>query len=130
MIAIDTNVLVRYLVRDDEIQANRAQALLESLSYANPAFLCREVLVELTWILERAYSFSRDGIATTLENLVATEGIAVEEAQDVTWAASRYRVAAAGFADFMVLAASERMSARPLYTFDRKAARIDGIVML
>ncbi len=130
MIALDTNVLVRYLVRDDEQQAEAARALLESLTAESPAYICREVAVELVWVLERAYGFSRDRIATILEELVATEGLVIEEANDVARAALRYRSAGVGFSDLMILAAAERAGARPLYTFDQKAARLERVALL
>ena len=130
MIALDTNVLVRYLVHDNPQQAEAARALLESLTAISPGFVCREVTVELVWVLERAYGFSRDRIATTMEALVATEGLVVEETDDVARSALRYRTSGAGFADLMVLAAAERSGAHPLFTFDRKAARLEGVSLL
>ena len=130
MIAVDTNVLVRYLVRDDRGQAEAARALLQSVSAEKPAYACREGVVELVWVLERAYGYSRDRIATILEELVATEGLVVENADDVAEAAFRYRSGGAGFSDLMVLAAAKRMGALPLYTFDRKAARLEAVELL
>ena len=130
MIALGTNVLVRYLVRDDVQQAEAARGLLDSLTAERPGYVCREVTVELVWVLERAYGFARDRIATTLEELVATEGLVIEEADDVARAALRYRAAGAGFSDLMVLAAAERSGAHPLYTFDQKAARLEGVTLL
>ncbi len=130
MIAVDTNVLVRYLVRDDRQQAEVARALLQSVTAEKPAFACREVVVELVWVLERAYGYSRDRIATILEELVATEGLVVEAAQDVAQAAFRYRSGGVGFSGLMVLAAAKRMGAAALYTFDRKAARLDAVELL
>ena len=130
MSALDTNVLVRYLVRDDAEQADAARALLESLTTEHPGYICREVMVELVWVLERAYGFSRDRIATILEELVATEGLVIEEADDVARAASRYRTSGAGFSDLMILAAAKRSGAQPLYTFDQKAARLEGVSLL
>ncbi len=130
MISLDTNVLVRYLVRDDRHQAEAARALLESLTPERPGYVCREVTVELVWVLERAYGFPRDRIGSVLEELVATEGLAIEAAGDVARAAIRYRAGGAGFSDLMILAAAERSGARPMYTFDRKAARIDGVELL
>ncbi len=130
MIALDTNVLVRYLVCDDVQQAEAARALLESLTTERPGYVCREVTVEFVWVLERAYGFSRDRIATILEELVATEGLVIEEADDVARAAFRYRAAGAGFSDLMVLAAAERSGAHPLYTFDKKAAQLEGVSLL
>ena len=130
MIGLDTNVLVRFLVRDDEQQAERARALLESLTADRPGFVCREVVVELVWVLERAYGFTPGRIAKILVELVATEGLVIEEAGDVARAAIRYRTSGGGFSDLMILAAAERSGAHPLYTFDRKAARIDGVSQL
>ena len=130
MIALDTNVLVRYLVRDDPEQAEAARSLLESLTVDRPGYVCREVTVETVWVLERAYSFSRDQIATKLEELVATEGLVIEAADDVGRSASRYRAGGAGFSDLMILAAADRAGARPLHTFDRKAARLEGVTLL
>ena len=127
MIALDTNVLVRYLVRDDKQQAEAARALLDSLTAESPGYICREVTVELVWVLERAYDFPRDRIATILEELVATEGLVIEEADDVARAAFHYRAAGTGFSDLMILAAAERSGAHPLYTFDQKAARLEGV---
>lgn len=110
--------------------AETARALPDSLTVENPRFVCREVAIELVWVLERAYGFSRDRIPTTLEELVATESLVVEEADDVARTAFRYRTAGAGFSDLMVLAAAERSGAYPLVTFDRKAARLEGVSLL
>ena len=130
MIALDTNVLVRYLVRDDERQAESARALLESLTTDRPGYACREVVVELVWVLERAYGVSRKRIATILQELVATQSLVVEAGDDVARVAFRYGAGGPGFSDLMVLAAAERSGARPLYTFDRKAARLEGVELL
>ncbi len=130
MIGLDTNVLVRYLVRDDEKQAEAARALLESLTAERPGFVCREVIVELVWVLERAYGFSSVRISKVLLELAATEGLVMEEAGAVARAAVRYRASGLGFSDLMILAAAERSGAHPLYTFDKKAARTDGVKLL
>ena len=130
MIALDTNVLVRYLVRDDTEQAEAACSLLESLTADRPGYICREVTVELAWVLERAYGYTRDQIATVLEELVATEGLVIEAANDVARAAFRYRAGGTGFSDLMILAAAERSGANPLYTFDQEAARLEGVALL
>lgn len=71
MTAIDTNVLVRYLVRDDAEQAEAARALLEGLTQRHPGFVCREVAIEVVWVLERVYRFGRAEIADVLLELLA-----------------------------------------------------------
>ena len=58
MIALDTNVLVRYLVDDDAEQAQAARTLLEGLTAERSGFVCREVIVELVWVLQRTYGTS------------------------------------------------------------------------
>ena len=72
MIALDTNVLVRYLVNDDARQAAVARALLAGLTVERLGFVCHEVVVELVWVLQRTYGFSRGRIASVLEDLLAS----------------------------------------------------------
>ena len=130
MIALDTSVLVRHLVCDDIEQAEAARKLLESLTAQQPGYVCREVAIELVWVLERAYGFSRGRIATTLENLIITEGLVIEDAKDVAHAIFPYREGGVGFSDLKILAAAEKSGALPLYTFDRKLSQLDGVSLL
>ena len=69
MIALDTNVLVRFLVQDDPEQARIATTLMDQLTDAAPGFVGREVLVELVWVLERAYGYQRADIAAALDGV-------------------------------------------------------------
>ena len=130
MIAVDSNVLIRFLVRDDELQAQAARKLLESLTSERKGFVCREVTIEVVWVLTRAYGFARDQIANTLEELVCTKHIIVEAAADVVRAANHYRSGNVGFADLMIAAAAARVGASPVYTFDRKAAPLEGVRLI
>ncbi len=130
MIAVDTNVLVRYLVRDDAAQAEAARELLEDLSVERPGFICREVMVEVVWVLDRAYGFARGQIATVVDGLVTTASLVVEEADAVAKAAARYGIGGPDFADLMILAAADRSGARRLYTFDRRLSRLDGAALV
>jgi predicted nucleic-acid-binding protein len=130
VIAVDTNLLVRYLVDDDAEQAQAARALLEGLSSERPGFICREVAIETVWVLERAYGFSRDQIASVLEELVSTDGLVVEAADDVARASLSYRIGGPGFSDLMILAAADRAGASPLYTFDHALGRLGGACLI
>ena len=130
MTALDTNVIVRYLVGDHPEQAEAARVLLEGLIPGNPGFICREVVMEVGWVLERAYRFPRAQIAEALMDLTASDSLVVEHGDDVAAAAYRYRQGGVGFSDLMVLAAAERAGAAPLYTFDRRLARMDGAVLV
>ena len=126
MIALDTNVLIRYLTRDNPEQAEAARALLQGLTTNGPGFICREVVIEVVWVLERSYRFSRERIANIVVELVATDTLVIEDDNDVAQAAAVYREGSADFSDLMILAAANRVGAQPLYTFDRRFARLDG----
>ena len=130
MIALDTNVVIRFLVQDDPDQAALAGQLISGLTADAPGYVCREVMVELVWVLERAYRYSRAEVAGALEGLLAASEIEIEAADDVGLALFRYRDDGFGFADLMIAAAARRVGAAELVTFDRKAARIDGVRLL
>ena len=130
MTAVDTNVIVRYLVGDDAEQAEAARALIDGLTSGAPGFICREVVIEVAWVLERSYRFTRARVAETLMDLTASDSLVVENSDDVAAAAHRYREGGAGFSDLMILAAAERAEAMPLHTFDRRLARMEGVVLV
>ena len=130
MTALDTNVIVRYLVRDDAGHAEAARALLDGLTPGDPGFICREVVIEVVWVLERSYRFTRSRIAEALMDLTASNSLVVESADDVAAAAYRYRQGGAGFSDLMILAAAKRAGAASLHTVDRRLARLPGAVLV
>lgn len=130
MIALDTNVLVRYLVQDDATQARIATDVIEALSDLERGFVCREVMIELVWVLERAYAFTRTDIAAALDGLLSATELELEAADDLGLAIELYRNDGYGFADLMIAAAARRSGARELVTFDRKAARLRDVRLL
>ena len=130
MIALDASVIVRYLVRDDPVQAESVRVLLEGLTAQRPGFVSRDAVVELVSVLEHAYGFARPEIARVLVELAATDGLVIEAADDVMWAAYEYREAVRDFADLMMIAAAARAGAAPLYTLDPRRARLDGAVLV
>ena len=130
MISLDTNILVRYLVNDDVDESVAARNLASALTAEEPAFVCREVIVEFVWVLERSYGFSRDAISTALLDMLSREGIILETSDDVARAALGSRRGEADFSDLMIAAASRREGALPLYTFDQRASRLDGVRLL
>ena len=130
MIALDTNVLVRFLVDDDVDQAKIAGILIHQLTDAAPGFIGREVLVELVWVLERAYGYERADIAAAFDGLLSATELLIEDADDIGLALELYRNDGFGFADLMIVAAARRAGAVELVTFDRKAARLPGVRLL
>jgi predicted nucleic-acid-binding protein len=130
VIALDTNVLVRFLVQDDPLQAQLATKVIDQLTDDAQGFVSREVLVELVWVLERAYRLGRAEIAAVLDGLLSATELDIEGSDEVAPALELYRNDGFGFADLMIAAAARRAGANELVTFDRKAARLPGVRLL
>lgn len=130
MIALDTNVLVRFLVQDDPEQSELATHVLNQLTDEAQGFVSREVLIELVWVLERAYHLGRFDIAVALDGLLTATELEIEAADDVGPALDLYRNDGFGFADLMIAAAARRIGAAELVTFDRKAAKLPNVRLL
>jgi len=130
VIALDTNVLVRFLVQDDPLQAQAATKVIDQLTDESQGFVSREVLIELVWVLERAYRLGRAEIAVALDGLLSATELDIEGSDEVAPALELYRNDGFGFADLMIAAAARRAGAAELVTFDRKAARFSGVRLL
>jgi len=130
MIALDTNVLVRFLTQDDDAQFQVAAGLIEGCTRDVPGYVCREVMIELVWVLERAYKYSREEIAEALLSIVTASQLSVENAQDIASVINLYRKEGYDFADLMIRQAAQRTENRILKTFDQKLARLDGVELL
>lgn len=130
MIGLDTNVLVRFLVQDDLDQAAAATAFVNALTAVEPGFVGREVMVELVWVLERAYALPRADVAQALDGLLEARELVVEAADRVAVAVDRYRKGGPGFADQMITLTGQGAGCRETVTFDRKAAEIPGMRLL
>ena len=130
MIALDTNVLVRFLAQDDDAQFQVAAGLIEGCTSDAPGYVCREVMIELVWVLERAYKYSREDIAETLLSIVTASQLSVENAQDIASVVNLYRDEGYDFADLMIRQSAQRAENRILKTFDQKLAKLDGVELL
>lgn len=130
MTGLDTNVLVRFLVQDDVAQAKATHDLMATFTEAEPGFICREVLVELVWVLERAYALPRRDIALALDGLMEARELVIETADRAAIAVDRYRKGGPGFADQMIALAGQGAGCHVTVTFDRKAAGLPGMSLL
>lgn len=130
MVGVDTNILVRYIVRDVSEQVEAADKLLESFTVDAQGYVPREVVIEVIWVLSRSYGFNRTEIANVILDLVDTESLVVESADDIVHAAVAYARGDGDFADLMILVAARRAGCETLYTFDRKFARLHGVTLL
>jgi predicted nucleic-acid-binding protein len=119
VIAVDTNIVVRYLVEDDPIQTDRAEAMLRSGAVLVPT----TVLLETAWVLRSSYRFERTAIVDGITKLLGLPGVEFEDSGTAGQGARLVR-AAGDFADALHLASSGRAEA--FATFDpalRRRAR-------
>jgi predicted nucleic-acid-binding protein len=116
MLAVDTNVVVRYLVKDDDAQSARARDIVAS----GAIFVPLTVVLECEWVLRSLYGFSRLQVIAALEAFCGASGVFVGEAVAVKRA---FRLAKQGldFADALHLAQAGECEA--FVTFDKRLAR-------
>lgn len=117
MIALDTNVVVRAVTRDEPSQAAVAEALLRDGRF----WLSKTVILELEWVLRHGYRMRRDAIYRVLEHLLGFDRIEVEDRTQVL-AALGWFAAGLDFADALHLAACADLDA--MATFDRQLATL------
>lgn len=130
MIALDTNVVVRFLVQDEPKQGKVAKRFFDDLTEQEPGYICREVIVEVVWVLERAYKLTRKQIVPAIEGLISSKELVVEGAERVGIALSRYQDGGAGFSDRMILLASHDAQCSGLATFDKALAKDQSAILL
>lgn len=129
MIGLDTNVLLRLLLRDDEAQAAAALRFVERACSAEaPCLINRIVLVETAWVLASGYGYGREQVAVILGAVLRTEVIAVENAAEAWAALKDYRASDADFADCLIGRTNRALGAEATASFDRKAHELDGFV--
>jgi len=120
--AVDANVLVRLVTRDDARQVTAAETFV-----AKGAWVSHVVLAEATWVLSAVYDLDAREIATAVEMLLGHKDLILQES-DVVAAALRdfRRRPALGFSDCLVLEAARKAGNLPLGTFDRELGKLDG----
>ncbi|MBI2889368.1 MAG: type II toxin-antitoxin system VapC family toxin [Nitrospirae bacterium] len=120
MRAVDTNLLVRLLSRDDEVQAGAAEEFVSS-----GAWISHLVLVETTWVLESVYQLDHRAIATAVEMLLVHRDLALQDPDVVRAALNHYRSRSSlGFSDCMIVEIARKAGHLPLGTFDKNLARV------
>jgi predicted nucleic-acid-binding protein len=122
MLAVDTNVLVRLITRDDPKQVQTAEAFV-----ANGAWISHLVLAETTWVLSAAYNVKPAAIATAVEMLLNHRELVVQDPDVVAAALAHFREKPAlGFSDCMVLEIARKAGYIPLGTFDKNLSKLEG----
>ena len=122
MRAVDTNVLVRLVTRDDARQVAAAEAFV-----AKGAWVPQLALAEATWVLSAVYDLGPSAIAKAVEMLLNHKDLTLEDSEVVANALARFRGRPAlGFSDCLLLEAARSAGHLPLGTFDRNLGRLEG----
>ncbi len=122
MLAVDTNVLVRLLARDDAKQAVAADQAV-----AKGAWVSHLVLAETVWVLDAVYARTPKQLIAALDLLLVHESLVLQDADAVAAALAQFRAKPAlGFSDCLVLEIARKAGHLPLATFDKALARAAG----
>jgi len=117
---LDTNVLVRYLVKDDERQAERASTYIRRINSSGELlFINNIVLCELVWVLESAYEYKKKDIADVLEKILLTKQFEIESKDMVRQAIHDYRNEKGDIADYLVGRINHARGCDKTATFDQ-----------
>jgi predicted nucleic-acid-binding protein len=129
--ALDTNVLVRFLVRDDATQYAAAHALIERCVQAGePLFVPITVALELEWVLRSNFALDKPTVLRTFAQLLASFELRFESEGALEAALALYGRGTAGLSDCLHTALAHAAGELPLWTFDRAAAKVDGARLL
>ncbi|MBD2605712.1 type II toxin-antitoxin system VapC family toxin [Scytonema hofmannii FACHB-248] len=128
MIGVDTNILVRYLTKDDEQQWQKAVEIIEG---GEQCFIANIVLCELVWVLRgKPYEFSRAEIGKTIEMMLQCPVFELENSSLVYQALHRFQQGKADFSDYLIGAIAQQLGCSKIVTFDRKLADNKGFKLL
>jgi len=130
MIGLDTNILVRYLTHDHPVQTPAAIELINSFTPESPGFISLVVVVELIWVLESSFRFTRAEIASTVETLLRSKELTVER-PEIAWQALRsFKIGKADYSDCLIQRCGHAAGCSYTLTFDLKAANTEGMQLL
>ncbi|BCL34339.1 PIN domain-containing protein [Nostoc sp. MS1] len=124
MIGLDTNILVRYLTKDDENQWMQATEIIEG---GEQCFITNIVLCELTWVLRnKPYQFNKTEITHTIELMLQCEIFELENRSVVYQALQRFKQGNADFSDYLIGAIAQNYNCSSTATFDKKLRNEKG----
>jgi predicted nucleic-acid-binding protein len=129
MLGIDTNVLVRFLVRDDEMQFEKARKLIKrEVAVGHRVFVNQLVLMETEWVLRSRYAVPKHQIIEAISGLLNATDIQFEDEPSIEEALFIWKESVADFADCLIGAKNRRMGCRATATFDGKASKLPGFM--
>jgi predicted nucleic-acid-binding protein len=131
MPALDTNVLVRYVVQDDPKQGRVAQQYVEQCADQDVSlFLPTSVILETEWVLRSVYLFSKDSVVGVFVGLLEAREMMFQDEPSFERAVFLYREHNIDFAVCLHLATAHTFDHLPLFSFEKKAGRVPGFELL
>lgn len=131
MPSLDTNVLVRYVVQDDSGQLAAAKRLIgRCVAEGQTLFIPVTVTLELEWVLRASFGYEKDEVLRALSNLLSAAELIFESERALEVALQLYRKGSADFADCLHIALAYEAGERPLWTFDKGAAKVIGAELI
>ncbi len=129
MLGIDTNVLVRFLVRDDDAQFEKARKLIKrEVAAGRRVFVNQLVLMEAEWVLRSRYVVPKNQIIEAISGLLNATDVQFEDEPAIEEALFIWKDSTADFADCLIGAKNRRMGCRATATFDVRASRLPGFI--
>jgi predicted nucleic-acid-binding protein len=131
VIGLDSNVLLRAVLNDDDRWSALAEAFVETqCTPERPGYINNMVLAEICCVLRRRPDFDRQSLADFVHGLLEADNLVIAEHESVAKALSQFRRGRAGFADYLIAEINARAGAAPTYTIDRDAARSDAFEVI
>jgi len=130
VIGLDTNVLLRYLLRDDPRQSPKGAQALEHLTKSSPGFVSLVTVVEISWVLDTVYGFAPQEIARAIEYLLQAESLFLQNEQEVSAAVQALKSGQGSFDDALIGALGSWAGCTATLTFDKRASRLQGFELI
>ena len=129
MLGIDTHVLVRFLVRGDDAQFEKARKLIaREVAAGRRVFINQLVLMETEWVLRSRYVVPKTQIIEAISGLLNAADVQFEDEPAIEEALFIWKDSTADFADCLIGTKNRRMGCRATATFDVKAAKLPGFM--
>ena len=130
MTGIDTNILVRFLTKDDLEQGSRAASFMRTLAPGAPGFVSLVSLIELVWVLRSRYRLSKAELIQRLERMVNSPELMIESHTTVASALLRFTHFKVDFADCLIERSGAAAGCGETVTFDVDASRFAKMRLL
>ncbi|HEX8404676.1 MAG TPA: type II toxin-antitoxin system VapC family toxin [Duganella sp.] len=131
MVSLDTNVLIRFIVKDDAGQFQLAAGLINKAKASGQlAFVTTLVVLECEWVLRSAYQLSKVEILAVLAGLLEAGEVNLENDPELEHALELWGQSAANFANCLILAHSRTLGCSTMVTFDKRASKLANCSLL